>query len=321
MTKDPKCFVLPRHAPQTLAGIVASLAENGAKRLECVRLAGAFESLACGGKREQAPRTPNAGASFGSPRVKGRGAFSWLMCALFMVVRPASLFAQQTGPPVLQIQPSNQTVFAGSTVMFTVAATGAQPLSYQWFKLPTGIITNATNATLTIQGVDDPDAGAYFVRVTNFFGRVPSTNASLVVIRAADLGVSASVTPNPIPLTSNAQCEVSVTNAGPSFASNVFITNTLSGVDFLSVQAGTAGCTVQGNQIICSIGGLQAREGRTILFIFHPRQRSLLTNVVAAGSDVFDPKPSNNQLVLMFRAGEALVITTQPQDVKVRVGD
>src|SRR5438445_8202219 len=34
--------------------------------------------------------------------------------------------------PVITQQPQNQTNLAGTTAMFTVAATGAEPLSYQW---------------------------------------------------------------------------------------------------------------------------------------------------------------------------------------------
>src|ERR1700722_7796125 len=39
-----------------------------------------------------------------------------------------------TGAPTITAQPANQTVTAGQTATFTVAATGTAPLSYQWQK-------------------------------------------------------------------------------------------------------------------------------------------------------------------------------------------
>ena len=40
--------------------------------------------------------------------------------------------ALQAFPPAIMDQPQNQTVLAGQMASFTVTATGAQPLDYQW---------------------------------------------------------------------------------------------------------------------------------------------------------------------------------------------
>jgi hypothetical protein len=84
-------------------------------------------------------------------------------------------------PPVITQQPSNQTVIAGQTAMFSVGASGAAPLSYQWMFNQTNI-AGATNASLILTNVQVGQAGIYAVRVTNPFDSTPSSNALLTVI-------------------------------------------------------------------------------------------------------------------------------------------
>src|SRR5258706_174182 len=115
----------------------------------------------------------------------------WSLVAL-AIESPTALRAQQ-GPPVINSQPQSQNAFAGATVQFNVSATGSQPLSYRWFG-PAGPIANGTNSTLKIVGVDESDAGVYFVRVSNSIDVVRSSDATLAVMRA-DFGDA----PSPYP--------------------------------------------------------------------------------------------------------------------------
>ena len=85
------------------------------------------------------------------------------------------------GPPVITAQPTDQTVTVGGTASFIVTASGAPPLSYQWFFNQTHLLTGATNATLTLVNVQLANAGSYFVQVTNLHGPTSSSNALLVV--------------------------------------------------------------------------------------------------------------------------------------------
>jgi hypothetical protein len=81
-------------------------------------------------------------------------------------------------PPAIVAQPQTQTYLAGSDTTFTVGASGAPPLSYQWrFK---GVdLPGATNATLAILGMDASDVGGYSVVVSNDEESIPSTEALL----------------------------------------------------------------------------------------------------------------------------------------------
>jgi alpha-tubulin suppressor-like RCC1 family protein len=82
--------------------------------------------------------------------------------------------------PTIVTQPANQSVIVGQTAAFNVAATGSQPLSYQWSLNGTNL-TGATNATLTVPNGQLTDAGTYTVLVSNSANVVGSSNAVLTV--------------------------------------------------------------------------------------------------------------------------------------------
>jgi hypothetical protein len=82
--------------------------------------------------------------------------------------------------PSLSSQPANQTATLGSSVVFSVAAGGSPPLSYQWEYMGNDII-GATNSSLTLTNVQFGQQGPYNVVVTNVAGSVTS-NAVLTVV-------------------------------------------------------------------------------------------------------------------------------------------
>ncbi len=87
-------------------------------------------------------------------------------------------------PPSITAQPQSQTVTASNAAAFTVVAAGDAPLSYQWY-FSNALILNGTNGTYAINGVTTNNAGNYFVVVTNNFGAVTSSVATLTVNAAS----------------------------------------------------------------------------------------------------------------------------------------
>src|SRR5262249_9051093 len=63
----------------------------------------------------------------------------------------------QSGPTITT-QPYSQTVSPGTTVTFSVAASGTAPLRYQWL-LNGSSLLNATNASLVLTNVQAANAG------------------------------------------------------------------------------------------------------------------------------------------------------------------
>ena len=78
-------------------------------------------------------------------------------------------------PPFLALQPADRRVANGTFVTLSVVAGGWHELGYQWFRNGSAIPL-ATNWTCSFPAVSNY-AGVYFVRVTNVFGSVMSSNA------------------------------------------------------------------------------------------------------------------------------------------------
>lgn len=89
--------------------------------------------------------------------------------------------------PVIMIGPTNFTAIHGATVSFNVTATGTGPLGYRWRRDGVALndgagIAGADSATLTLSNVSRRTASTYSVQVTNSFGSVLSTKATLRVL-------------------------------------------------------------------------------------------------------------------------------------------
>ena len=82
--------------------------------------------------------------------------------------------------PSISLEPTNQTVAAGTVVTLSVSAGGTSPLNYQWFD-NLGAIPDATNASFTLNPAQTNNWDNYFVVVSNAYGVVTSTAATLVV--------------------------------------------------------------------------------------------------------------------------------------------
>jgi alpha-tubulin suppressor-like RCC1 family protein len=90
-------------------------------------------------------------------------------------------------PASIVQQPTSQTAKAGQLVIFGVTAAGTMPLGYQWYKggatlADSGNVWGSTNATLNLSNVRLADAGNYSVVITNAYGSVTSSVASLTVL-------------------------------------------------------------------------------------------------------------------------------------------
>ncbi len=81
-------------------------------------------------------------------------------------------------PTSIITQPQSLLVNAYSNASFSVTAGGTEPLSYQWFFDGTNL-PGATSSVLTISNVVQTNLGIYSVLITNVFGSVASSNATL----------------------------------------------------------------------------------------------------------------------------------------------
>jgi sugar lactone lactonase YvrE len=89
-------------------------------------------------------------------------------------------------PPIITLQPTNESVIVGANGSFQVLAAGTLPLHFQWL-INGGAITNrnvqsANTDRLFFDPVQTTNAGTYEVVITNAWGSVTSSVASLTVL-------------------------------------------------------------------------------------------------------------------------------------------
>jgi hypothetical protein len=85
--------------------------------------------------------------------------------------------------PAIVTPPLAQVITVGQPVTFSVTASGTAPFTYQWLK-NNAVISGATGSSYTIAGVAAGDAGNYAVTVTNTFGNITSSTATLIPVNA-----------------------------------------------------------------------------------------------------------------------------------------
>ena len=90
--------------------------------------------------------------------------------------------------PRITTQPHSASVVNGNAMSLTVGASGLPPFAYQWRKDGV-VLPDATNATFHFQNFQSPHQGAYSVVVTNVFGAVTSSVASVQVLLSSTAGL------------------------------------------------------------------------------------------------------------------------------------
>jgi probable HAF family extracellular repeat protein len=126
---------------------------------------------------------PIAGGKTGTltlSNVKAASAGSYVATATNAAGSTTSATASLTviAPPAITTQPVSQKVAAGSTVTFSVVATGTPVLAYQW-AFDGSPIPGATSSSLTLTAVQQAAVGDYAVTVTNSGGIVISKDVTL----------------------------------------------------------------------------------------------------------------------------------------------
>lgn len=85
--------------------------------------------------------------------------------------------------PTILSQPLSWTVSQGRDASFQVLANGDRPLTYLWQR-GAALLVVSTNSSLVLTNLQTNQSGNYFVAVTNAFGSVTSSVASLTVVTA-----------------------------------------------------------------------------------------------------------------------------------------
>ena len=102
----------------------------------------------------------------------------------------ATVTVSSVAAPNITTQPASQTIVSGQTAMLTVTATGATPLSYQWYQGMAGdtsIQVGANSASFTTPALTATTN--YWVKVSNTAGSTNSNTATITVLSPPSITV------------------------------------------------------------------------------------------------------------------------------------
>lgn len=132
----------------------------------------------------------------------------------------------------------------------------------------------------------------------NIIDSVPANNYSedqIIPAESADVAIGKTVS-TPLLAGQTGTYELLVTNAGPSVARNVTVSDTLpDGLTFVDAVVPDATCTGSGQEFSCSLGDIGPGGQVTIEITVNVLEGGEYTNCATAGSPTPDPDPSNNE--------------------------
>jgi hypothetical protein len=183
--------------------------------------------------------------------------------------------------PVITIQPNSQAVTAPSSAVFSAAATGTAPMSYQWKR--NGLsISGASGPTYITPATSTSDNGAAFsVVISNAAGSTTSAAATLSVAPATTILLSSNVS----------SLNFGNVNVSSSGSQNVTLTNT-----------GNSNVTI--SQVMVSGAGFNA-AGSAAGLILSPGQNTAInvtftpsTSGAASGSVIVSSNATNSPVTI-----------------------
>jgi uncharacterized repeat protein (TIGR01451 family) len=167
--------------------------------------------------------------------------------------------------------------------------TNASAVTFNGLPAVSFIVTN--NSTLSAVVPTNATAGKIVVTAPGGSGQ----SANDFIIDAADLGVSIKDVPDPVFIGSNLVYTIVVTNAGPTAALNVHLTNTLPGTVILKSASTTIGTLATNlNPIVGTFGDLANQASATVLLTVTPTAIGNITNAASVSTDSTDLNLANN---------------------------
>lgn len=172
--------------------------------------------------------------------------------------------------PAITTQPQAQSVLVGQPASFSVGATGAAPLSYQWLR--NGVaIAGANAAAYTLAAASAGDNGAVFaVRVSNAQGSVTSASAALLVDSSAQPLAAATLAP-----------QVRLLSASDE---SLLVASSSTELRFAGPVNLPVGSVVVGQGQAFKVVSVRSAAGQTVLGVTEPRLAELFRSLRIKGN-------------------------------------
>src|SRR6266545_4690650 len=165
-----------------------------------------------------------------------------------------------------------------------------------------GALTNFDTSAGTVSytpetGYSGPDAFTYVVS-DGYTNSLTATVHLTILPMQADLSLLA-VAPAVVVMGSNLTVALVVTNAGPSGASGVVLSNTVpEGLSVVSAAVSQGAVTNDGGVVRGELGELAAGSSATLTLVLRADQLGIWTNVAEVTAGEFDPELANNTIAV-----------------------
>jgi uncharacterized repeat protein (TIGR01451 family) len=235
-----------------------------------------------------------------------------------------------TGTTFTQLLPANTTFVSAS------ATQGGCTVSAGTLSCAVGSIPSSGSVTVTVRATADLAAAGTTINARGTAAasqpdRDPSNDQSPIVStaigQAADLQVSVTADRPSAAVGDTITYLVTVTNGGPSGATNVQLADVLpAGASIQSVTPSQGTCPASGATRTCALGSLAAGAAATVTVVVTAPPAaagSVLTNQASATADQFDPVLGNNAAQAGSAIGDAadLRVTKSVDRATADVGD
>ncbi len=166
----------------------------------------------------------------------------------------------------------------------TLASSASASVEIEVVPLATGEITNTASVSSAEQDPNTADN---------------SDSEMTTVQPAADLSVASTSSPAPVAAGSDLTYTLDVSNAGPSDASGVTLTNVLpEGATYLSATPTQGSCSQAAGAVSCQLGALAVSASTSVEIVVRPQAAGQAINTASVSAVELDPDAANNVVSL-----------------------
>jgi len=215
---------------------------------------------------------------------------------------------------VVDTLPAGVTFLSATGAGFTCGISGSTVTCTN----PTFASGAATNITITVTA---PASAGLISNSAIVSASTPDPNtadnnsgAVSTVSGSADLGITKTDSPDPVTVGANVTYTITVTNAGPSSASNVSVTDTLPAtLTHVSSTSTQGSCGFTSPTVTCAVGTLLNGGTATITIIATANTAGTISNTASVSATDSDPNVTNNSATATTTATPTLSINNVTQ--------